>query len=183
MNALRGFFIGLVLLLSSARPADAGQGPALTKILASVEQLGRGWTSNNLVVMLDPLSSPSEASESPNWMDAARRVVGKRGCQAYGVVRYFHGKSSSLVWIYRYGSTTIVRTNWPSYEPAKAPPSLPKVGDERRFSHRHGMHNNVTFSRGCFLIDVESGRSIGFDELNWVEEVFDHNLLEAQKNK
>ncbi len=66
-----------------------------------------------------------------------------------------------------------------------SPGELPKVGEEVRFSQRDGMHNNIAFVRGRYLISVESfgiRRGQDIEHLKHLAEVLDANLLKAKSS-
>ena len=58
---------------------------------------------------------------------------------------------------------------------------MPEAGEEVRFYQRHGLHHNIIFRRGNYLIDVESPKMCGLEHLKRLAEVLDSNLLKAQK--
>jgi hypothetical protein len=157
-------------------------------VMPSTSQLGGSWTSNRVVVVLDPLSSPNEVSnEGKGWLQAAGNVVGKQGCNSYCVVRYFWtGQGSFLVWSKRYETKEQIGEDWGkdhdglgrTIPSTNSPPVLPNVGDEVRFYQRHGMHNNIAFRRGEFVFDVE-GHSI--PHLKELAEAIDGNLIKVQE--
>ena len=168
---------GLVL---GAVSAAAQPQPSIDTILPTMEQLGKGWTSNRIAVLVDPLSSRSPESESPGWLESAHRVVGKNGCEAHGVIRYHHGSDAVLVWINRFNSRESIRPDWGRDKETKAKvEKLPDVGEEVRFYQRQGRHNNIAFRRGAYLIDVEGvGAPIG--KLKQMAELLDANLIKRQ---
>jgi len=170
----------------------AEQQPSITQILATVPQLGDGWTSNRVVVLVDPLSSPSEMAdknENPEaWLRFVHDLLRKQPRrEAHAIVRYYGGRTNlyhtnSLVHIMRWKSKEDIGLNWGLDKETKdSPGTLPKVGEEVRFSQRQGMHNNITFRRGNYLIDVECATAYGVEHLKRLAEVLDSNFLKAQK--
>lgn len=132
---MRTTFAVIVGLLAGAGHAVADQPISLDQIAPSISQLGPGWTSNHVVVMVDQLRPTNEiCNEGPGWLQAAHSGVGKRGCEAYCVFRYQYGSASILVWINRYRSREDVGDDWGKDKETKTTPdNLPKVGDEVRF--------------------------------------------------
>lgn len=61
------------------------------------------------------------------------------------------------------------------------PHILPEIGEEVRLSQRHGMHNNVTFRRSKYLIDVESPITFGWTHVSQLAQVLDGNYLRIQE--
>jgi hypothetical protein len=64
--------------------------PGITAIVATVAQLGEGWTSNRVMVLLDPLSSPREIADphenAEGLLRMARDLLTKEPRrEAYGV--------------------------------------------------------------------------------------------------
>jgi hypothetical protein len=49
-----------------------------------------------------------------------------------------------------------------------------------RFYHRHGMHNNIAFRRGAYLIDVE-GVGMPIEKLAQMAQALDGNLVRLQR--
>jgi sialidase-1 len=155
----------------------------IDKIAPASEQLGTGWGSNRVVVLVDPLSSPSVvANEGAGWLKGAQDAVGTRGREAYAVIRCYYGTSSVLVWINRFKSKDDIGQDWGTDREAGTKATLdklPDVGEEVRYYRRGGMHNNIAFRRGPYLVDVE-GMSAPIEKLKQMAEVMDGNLLKAQ---
>jgi hypothetical protein len=176
-------FLTITALAVTVISAAAQQQVGIDKIVPTSDQLGMGWSSNRVVVLLDPLSSPSVVSnEGPGWVKAAQNAVGKGGCEAYGVLRCFYGPNSALVWINRFGSKQDIGQGWGTDREAGTKATLdklPDVGEEVRFYRRGGMHNNIAFRRGGYLVDVE-GVGVPIEKLKQMAEVMDSNLLKAQ---
>jgi hypothetical protein len=171
----------ITALALAAIPAVGEQQVGIDKIVPTLKQLGAGWTSNRVVVLVDPLSSPSVVTnEGPGWLQAAQRAVGKGGREAYCFLRCSYGRNSVLVWINRYKSKEDIRQDWGTDKDTKITlDKLPDVGEEVRFYQRHGMHNNIAFRRGSYLVVVE-GVEAPIEKLKQMAEVLDDNLLKAQ---
>jgi hypothetical protein len=146
---MRTIFAVVAGLLVAAGHAGADQPFKLDQIAPSTARLGQGWTSNHVVVMVDQLCPTNEVgNEGTGRLQVAHNAVGKRGCEAYCVLRYQYGSAAILVWIRRYRSTQNIGDDWGRDKETKATPdSLPKVGDEARFYQRHGLHNDIFY--GC----------------------------------
>ena len=176
-------YLTIAAFAATAISAAAQQQVGIAKIVPTNEQLGADWGSNRVVVLVDPLSSPSVVTnEGAGWLKAAQNAMGKGGCEAYGVVRCFYGPSSILVWINRFKSKEDIGRDWGTDREAKTTATLdklPDVGEEVRFYRRGGMHNNIAFRRGTYLIDVE-GMGAPIEKLRQMAEVVDGNLLKAQ---
>lgn len=170
-------------VLVAAGCAAADQPASLDQIAPTISQLGAGWTSNHVVVLVDQLSPTNEVcNEGPGWVQAAHNVVGKRGCEAYAVFRYYYDSASILVWIKRFRSRQDVGDDWGKDKETKTTPdNLPKVGDEVRFYQRHGLHNDIEFWRGKHLVTVE-GVSAPMEKLKQLAEALDRNLVKTQEN-
>lgn len=160
----------------------AGQPIHLDPIAPSLSQLGAGWTSNQVVVFVDQRTPTNEIGHEHNaWLKAAHSVVGKRGREAYLLVRYTYGSNDALVWIIRCKDAQSVGDDWGRDKETKTSlENLPKVGEEVRFYQRHGRHNNIAFRRGNYLVDVESV-SVPVEKLKQLAELLDANLVRAQK--
>jgi hypothetical protein len=84
------------------------------------------------------------------------------------------------VWIHRFKSKEDIGQDWGTDKETKVTlDRLPDVGEEVRFYQRHGMHNNIAFRRGAYLVDVE-GMGAPIEKLKQMAEVMDGNLLKAQ---
>ena len=177
--------LALTTLALTAASAVAQQRVGIDKIVPTSEQLGAGWGSNRVVVLVDPLSSPSivtNENEGPGWLKVAHNAVGEDGREAYGVIRCFYGPNSVLVWINRFKSKEDIGQDWGTDREAGTKATLdnlPGVGEEVRFYRRGGMHNNIAFRRGAYLVDVE-GMGAPIEKLKQMAEVMDGNLLKAQ---
>jgi hypothetical protein len=184
--------LALALFIGEIGGRAAGPQPGIFSILATVEQLGDGWSSNRVVVLIDPLSSPREIAETnenqTTWLQFGRDLLKKEPRrEAYAMVRYYGGTSgayhtNSLVFISRWRSRTDIPADWGRDKATKDSPGiLPKVGEEVRFYQRDGMHNNIAFRRGNYLIDVECPTAFGIEHLKRLAEALDNNLLKAQE--
>lgn len=58
----------IIFLLIPVAAANAAE-VAIDRILPPVGELGAGWTSNRVVILVDPLSSPSEIADSSDVKD------------------------------------------------------------------------------------------------------------------
>lgn len=187
------FFAAVLSSLTLTAAHGADQPPIrLDSLMPSVAQLGGNWTSNHVIVLLDPLSQPHEVcNEDVGWLQAANRVIGMRGISSFCVSRYsWDGPGSFLVNAWRYESEDQIGDRWgKDYDgwgnevPSKQTlADLPEVGDEVRFYKRHGMHGNIAFRRGEFVFDVEgSGRPEYIPRLKELAEAIDKNLIKAQE--
>jgi len=182
--------LALALIVGEMGGRAAGPQPGIASILATVEQLGEGWTSNRVEVLIDQLSSPREIADTNEnqtaRMEFARDLLKREPRrEAYAMVRYYGGANgvyhtNSLVFITRWRNRTDIPDNWGRDKETKdSPGNLPKVGEEVRFYQRHGMHNNIAFVRGNYLIDVECPTAYGIKLLKRLAEVIDRNLLKA----
>jgi hypothetical protein len=101
-------------------------------------------------------------------------------------VRYYGGgvgahQTNSLVYITRWQTKEDIGDDWGEDKATKdSPGTLPKVGEEVRFDQRHGLHNDITFRRGYYLICVECPTAYGMEHLKRLAEVLDNNLVKAQ---
>lgn len=179
MRTVLALITGTLLGVSCA---SAAQPISIDQIAPSLAQLGNGWTSNHVVVLVDQLSPTNQiCNEDKGWLQAAHNVVGKRGREAYIVLRYAYGSNSTLVWITRCSDAQSIGDDWGRDKETKVTlDSLPKVGEEVRFYQRHGMHNNIAFRRGSYLIEVESP-SAPVEKLKQLAELLDANLIKAQR--
>ncbi len=182
-NMLKPLALPFLVLTVLTGTALYGAEPSIDEIAPSLKQLGTGWTSNSVVVCVDQVSPTKEiCNEGKGWLQAARNVVGKNGCEAYAVIRYHSVSNQFLVWINRFNSKESIRSDWGTDKQTKAKPDkLPQLGEEVRFYQRHGMHNNIAFRRGAYLVDVE-GSNAEIEELKTLAELVDNNLLKAQKD-
>ncbi|HWH70039.1 MAG TPA: hypothetical protein VNT26_11685 [Candidatus Sulfotelmatobacter sp.] len=180
---LKSLTLIAAMLVTVAR-LSAGQATSLDELAPSFKQLGPGWTSNYIVFCVDQLHPTNEiCNESKRWLELAHRVVGKEGCEAYAIMRYYAGTNHVLVWMYRYQSKEHL-PKWGTNMQATAElgklGKLPQVGDKVDFYQRNGVHNNIVFQRDTYSVDVE-GLIYEFERLKKVAEAFDRNLLRAQK--
>lgn len=172
----------LTATLLAAGCVFAGQPIHLDSIAPSLSQLGAGWTSNQVVVFVDQRTPTNEIGHEHNaWLKAARSVVGKRGREAYLLVRYTYGSNDALVWIIRCKDAQSVGVDWGRDKETKTSlENLPKVGEEVRFYQRHGRHNNIAFRRNNYLVDIESV-SVPVERLRQLAELLDANLVRVQQ--
>ncbi|HYG34168.1 MAG TPA: hypothetical protein VEC99_05260, partial [Clostridia bacterium] len=110
--------------------------------------------------------------------------------EAHAMLRYYGSfgtntwctNSDLLVYIMRWKSPADISSDWGQDNATKeSPDTLPKVGEEVRAYQRHGMHNNIAFRRGAYLIDVEGSNACGWEYLKHMAKVLDNNFLKAQK--
>ena len=181
---MRSRFAVMIAALVVMGHSAADQLISLDQLGPSLSQLGQGWTSKSVVVMVDQSNPTNEFSnEGAGWLRAAHNVVGKNGREAQAVFRYFYGASGIVVWIVRCRSKEDIGDDWGRDYDTKTEASLdslPKVGDEVRFYRRGGIHNNIAFRRANYLIDVE-GVSVPMEQLKQLAAVLDSNLASAQK--
>ncbi len=179
---MRPLILAIIVWTFGVIACAAASPPGIDKIAPMLQQLGAGWTSNQVAVLLDPLSSPSDVSVSQGWRQSARNLVGKNGYAAHAALRYYYGTNCVFLWIDRFKSPQDVRPDWGTDSAAnQGRPGLdrlPAVGEEVRFYHRHGLHNNIAFRRGLYLIDVE-GIGAPLEKLKELAEVVDKNLVKA----
>jgi hypothetical protein len=193
MRTMVTIIAGLLSVIGS-QSTGAELQPGSTQIAATLAQLGPGWTSNRVVVLVDPLCSPGEAAdpnESSGWLSFAHDILRKEPRrEAYAVLRYYGSfgtnswctHSEVLVWIMRWQSKQDIGSDWGRDKATKeSADSLPRIGEEVRCYQRHGMHNNIAFRRGTYLIDVEGSTVCGWEHLKRLAEVLDANFLKAQK--
>ena len=182
---------GLLTIVGMRSDATEPQ-PGITAIVATVAELGEGWTSNRVMVLIDPLSSPKEIADphenGEGLLRMARDLLTKEPRrEAYAMLRYYGGgggfrQTNSLVYITRWKSKRDIGDDWGRDKETKdSPGALPKVGEEVHFYQRDGLHNDITFRRGKYLICVECPTSYGVEHLKRLAEVLDSNLLKAQK--
>ena len=181
-NMLRPYALHLLVVTVLSGTLLYGGEPSIDEIAPSLKQIGTGWTSNHIVVYVDQISPANEiCNESKGWLQAAHNVVGKNGCEAYAVIRYHSVSNQFLVWINRFNRKESIPSDWGMDQQTKVKPAkLPQLGEEVRFYQRHGMHNNIAFRRGNYLVDVE-GSNAEMEELKTLAELVDNNLLKAQK--
>lgn len=173
----------IFLLALAAVALNAQPQPGIDKFLPTLGQLGAGWVSNTVMLLVDPLSSPREVANGGWHLELARKFVGEPGHEAYAAVRYVYGTNNAWIyaWINRYRSKEAIPPNWGTDKNTKMKlESLPEVGDEVRFYQRDGLHDDFAFRRGNYLICVE-GVSAPIDKLIQLTEVLDANLVKAQK--
>ncbi|HOX56741.1 MAG TPA: hypothetical protein P5205_10505 [Candidatus Paceibacterota bacterium] len=119
-------------------------------------------------------------NEGKGWLQVARNTVGKGGCEAYAVLRYFSGSNTVLVRMRRYRSREDIGDAWGKDKDTRdAPGSLPNAGEETRFYQRDGMHKDIAFRRGNYLITVE-GMGAPLEKLKQLAEALDDNLVRAE---
>ncbi len=195
---MRTIFAIIAGLVGFGRVENVGaeSQPNSTDIIPTVAQLGAGWTSNRVVVMVDPLCSPKEVAdpnEGSGWLEVVHGILRKEPRrESYAMVRYYGSfgtnawctNSQALVWITRWGSKADMGKQWGEDNATKdSPKSLPKIGEEVHSYQRHGMHNDISFRRGGYLITVEGSTVCGWDYLLKLAEALDRNLLKAQGNR
>ena len=173
----------ILLLVLAAVALRAQPQPGIDRFVPTLGQLGAGWVSDTIVVLVDPLSSPKEVGSEGVYMENARKMVKTHEREAFAAIRYAYGGSNVWVWawINRYKSKEEIPPDWGRDKLTKMKlNSLPSAGEEARFSQRDGLHNDFTFRRGNFLVCVE-GATAPIDKLKQLAEVLDRNLLKAQK--
>ena len=180
-------------LLTIGMRSDAAEPqPGITAIVVPVAEHGEGWTSNRVMVLMGPLSSPKETADShenpQGLLKMARDLLTKEPRrEAYAMLRYYGGGSgsrqtNSLVYITRWKSKEDIGDGWGRVTETKgSPATLPKVGEEVHFYQRDGLHNDITFRRGKYLICVECPTPFGLEHLKRLAELLDNKLLKAQK--
>jgi hypothetical protein len=170
----------LLIPVSAANAAEV----AIDRILPPVSDLGAEWTSNRVVILVDPLSSPSEIADSRDVKDreASLRLLrdgmakSHRNAQAF--IRYYRGSSQYGVFVSRFDSKNSAEANWAEFlkeEKAASVPLPMPLGERYCFSN--GMHNGLTFLRGQYCITVESGLTSGWEELEHLARAVDARIL------
>jgi len=176
-------------LILGAISAFAQHQVAIDKIIPTSVELGAGWTSNRVVVLVDPLSSPSERADvnESGWLEFARNLLQRQPRrEAYAMIRFFRTgvgprPHQYLIWIMRWKENKDIPPDWGRDRETKdAPDSLPKIGEAVRGYQRHGMHNDFDFIRGNYLITVEGAIPYGWEELKRLAESIDRRLVNAQ---
>ncbi len=169
---------GILMLIGNCL---AGLPIKMDQIAPTPAQLGAGWTSNHIVVLVDRLAPTNQISnEGEGWLKAAHGLIEQRGSEACMVLRYTYESSSLIVSVNRFKDPQSIGDDWGRDKETKTKLDvLPKVGDEVRFYQRHGMHNNIAFRRGNYLIDVE-GMGASIEKLKTLAEALDRNLVKAQ---
>jgi len=131
------------------------------------------------------MADPNESPEG--WLKLARVVLRREPRpEAHAKLRYYGAgtgrwHTNSVVSLTRWKTKADIGDNWGRDKDTKdSPGTLPRIGEEVRFSQRHGMHNNITFRRGSYLIDVECPIAYGLEHLKRLAEVLDSNFLKAQ---
>lgn len=186
--SLKGAVIAALLLVSTANASEV----PIDRILPPVSALGNAWTSNRVVLLIDPLSSPSAVADSRDVPDPeaalriTRELMRKSHRVGQAVVRYYLGVRQCGVFISRFDSKSSAEANWakPVTEERTATVSLSSpVGERFRFSNRHGMHNGLSFLRGHFCITVECGLDEGWEEIKHLARAIDEMLLKESPVK
>jgi hypothetical protein len=160
----------------------------ISQIIPTLEQLGAGWESNRICVLIEPLETPSEKAdpgESTNFFTIARNAISNGHREAYAMLRYKYRDQNCIVWIQRWDSKEMVLSqNWDAEKPTNGPPvTLPQIGERVFHTQRHGLHQNIDFIRDKYSISVESGSTQPeyVEPLKHLAEVLDANFLKAQK--
>jgi hypothetical protein len=171
----------LLIPVSAANAAEV----AIDRILPPVSDLGAEWTSNRVVILVDPLSSPSEIADSSDGKDreASLRLLrdgmakSHRNAQAF--IRYYRGSSQYGVFVSRFDSKNRAEANWAMFlkEEKAASVSLPGPLGERYCFNQDGMHNGLEFLRSQYGITVESGLSSHWEELEHLARAVDARIL------
>ena len=176
MRTMLTLVIGALL---AAGVVAGGRPVSLDQIAPSIAQLGQGWTTNQVVALEDPLCAKDK--QVP-W-SATRKIVGEGHREAYSLVRYFYGTNRCfVVCVSRFSRKEDIPKDWGTDKDTKDSPGvLPKVGEEVRFSQRDGVHDDISFRRGRYLINVECVRGHGLDNLKLLAVLLDRNLLRAEK--
>ena len=178
----------IMFLLIPVAAANAAE-VAIDRILPPLSDLGAEWTSNRVVILVDPLSSPSEIADSSDVKDreaslrSLRDGMAKSHRNAQAFIRYYRGSSQYGVFVSRFDSKNSAEANWAKFlkEEKAASVSLPSpLGERYRFSNRHGMHNSLTFLRGQYYITVESGLASHWEELEHLARAVDVRILKLR---
>jgi hypothetical protein len=173
--------IGL-LLLSRSAATEVGIG----RILPTITELGSGWTSNRIVLLVDPLSSPSEvadardAPEPEAMLRSTRESMRRSHRTGQAFIRYHLGNQQFGVFINRFDSKSAAEANWTKSveEEATAATSVPRqIGERVRSGNRNGMHNHLTFLRGQYFVTVECGLASGWKDIEHLARAIDEKLV------
>src|SRR5207248_10925564 len=103
---MRSLLIILPLLAGLFARAATGDGPSIGEILPTSPQLSGQWSSNEILVVTDPLNAPAEVvgkSENPaRWLAHAHELLLTTRREAYAVIRYRSGSTNCLVYVSRW---------------------------------------------------------------------------------
>jgi len=158
---------------------------AIDGILPPIAVLGPEWTCKRVVLLVDPLSSPSEVADSRDTAEplasvqAPRDGMRKSHRKGQAFVRYYQGDRQYGVFVSRFESKTSAEANWSNSagEEKAATVSLSSpIGERFRFSNRDGMHNDLTFLRGKYYITVEGGLD-EWEQVKQLARVIDERLI------
>jgi hypothetical protein len=183
--------IAALLLVFETGWAEAPPQPNTTQIMPKVSDLGPEWISNRVEVLVDPLCSPKEMTDekdgSQGWLTFARDLLHKDASrESYAVLRYYYrdavgNRGEALVWVMRWKSKDGMGSDWGGDPETKnTPDTLPRIGEEVHAYQRHGLHNDISFRRGTYLIIVESPNVYGWEHVKRLAEVLDKSFLTAQ---
>ena len=165
MKALRlAAAIALVALSSAGADADR----PLLDLAPTPAELGQGWITNQLLVLIDPLSKPSERVDSGNPLPTEavshyKQAMLNSGSKAYLQLRLMHrdasGRAAYRVYLQRWPSSrALVRAVPFAPESTNLPP--PEFGQASRWTDAVGF-DRLTFRRDqyCAVIDFDAAAS------------------------
>ena len=91
------FVTAALLIMAQLKTNGAQAQPNVSQIAPTISQMGPGWLSNSVIVLIDPLSSPTQVSESPSALKLGRnRLHNNSRLDAFEMVRYFKAGQGHL---------------------------------------------------------------------------------------
>lgn len=152
-----------LLLATTTARICLGQEPGISSILPGISQLGKGWSSNRVALLVDPLSSPSEVADPQDVRDPEaslrkrRETLAKGNLVAHGFVRYYRGNRPYGVFASRFKTQAGLEESWKRSLKESEPTVVIAngIGESAFLYKSQGMHNDVCFRRGNYLITVE----------------------------
>jgi hypothetical protein len=118
----------------------AEQQPCISQIAPTITQLGSGWTSNRVAVLVDPLCSPGEIGESDTWLNNGRALIRNNPRrESYAVLRYYGcgigaSRANTLVSITRWKTKEDIGTTGDMTRTQRIRPVLcPKLATKSAF--------------------------------------------------
>ena len=188
--------ISLLVWIASLLVAVAAPPPEPVAILAvtpSLDELGRGWTTNVVAYLLDPKSQPSEIDyrsdpKTSLLLEYQRSVMltnNRTGCALilYGRGNLIMNIGLYRVYIQRWDNTRTLHNSWVGW---KMDPSrvlrgdVSPVGDDcfwtEEWWRQTKVRNNFIFRRGLFHVTVEAGSDSDYRPMVRLAEVIDAKI-------
>jgi hypothetical protein len=167
-------------------PASRGAvDKAVLELAPTMAELGNGWTTNQLILVIDPLGKPPE-EVSPRHPDPEkllklhRQMMESSGRTGYLRIHYGHGdlvvnRGAYHVYLQRWANAEVLRRQH-FQEGQTIDRRIPEVGQAGEWK-RTEMYDSLIFRHDPYLVIIEFGRASDYTLATRLAEVIDAKIM------